>query len=81
MNELVLLDSALKHNVPALLVDLTNTIRHGDVCLMGESDPYLIEAKASKNLRDQLRGVLFASRIVRIVSPSAAKVLAPIPCH
>jgi hypothetical protein len=50
VNELVLLDSALKHNVPALLVDLTNTIRHGDVCLMGESDPYLIEAKASKNL-------------------------------
>lgn len=49
-NELVLLDSALKNNVPALLVDLTNTIRHGDICLMGESDPYLIEVKASKKL-------------------------------
>jgi hypothetical protein len=36
--------------VPALLVDLTNTIRHGDICLMGESDPCLIEMKASKNL-------------------------------
>jgi hypothetical protein len=46
--ELILLDSALKHNVPAMLVDLTNTIRYGDVCLMGESDPYLIEVKASK---------------------------------
>src|SRR6266851_2846868 len=49
-NELALLDSALEHNVPAVLVDLTNTIRHGDICLMGESDPYLIEVKASKNL-------------------------------
>lgn len=49
-NELVLLDAALEHNVPALLVDLTNTIRHGDICLMGESDPFLIEVKASKKL-------------------------------
>lgn len=49
-NELALLDSALRHKVPALLVDLTNTIRHGDICLMGESDPYLIEVKASKKL-------------------------------
>jgi hypothetical protein len=49
-NELALIEFALKHNVPALLVDLTNTIRHGDVCLMGGSDPYLIEAKASKKL-------------------------------
>jgi hypothetical protein len=47
-NELALLDSALENNVPALLVDLTNTVRHGDICLMGESDPFLIEVKASK---------------------------------
>jgi hypothetical protein len=52
-NELALLDSALKHNVPAVLVDLTNTIRHGDICLMGESDPYLIEVKASKKLNSR----------------------------
>jgi hypothetical protein len=49
--ELLFLDSALlEHKVPALLVDLTNTIRHGDVCLMGESDPFLIEVKSSKTL-------------------------------
>jgi hypothetical protein len=47
-NEIALLDSALEHKVPAILVDLTNTNRHGDICLMGESDPYLIEVKASK---------------------------------
>ena len=55
VNELVLLDSALEDNVPALLVDLTNTIRHGDICLMGESDPYLIEVKTSKVLDNRGR--------------------------
>ena len=49
-NELAVIDDALEHNVPALLVDLTNTIRHGDICLMGAADPYLIEVKASKKL-------------------------------
>ncbi len=52
-NELVILDSALKHGIPALLVDLTNTIRHGDVCLLGKSDPFLIEAKLGKNLNSR----------------------------
>jgi hypothetical protein len=49
-NEIAVLDELLNQRVPALLVDLTNTIRHGDICLMGKSDPYLIEVKASKNL-------------------------------
>ena len=42
-----LLESALAHKVPAVLADLTNTIRHGDLCLLGASDPYLIEVKSS----------------------------------
>lgn len=49
-NELAMLDSAFEHNIPAVLVDLTNTIRHGDICLMGASDPCLIEVKSSKKL-------------------------------
>jgi len=49
-NELLLLKSALEHSVPAILVDLTNTIRHGDVCLLGGGDPCLIEAKLSKKM-------------------------------
>jgi hypothetical protein len=52
-NELALLESALEHGVPAILVDLTNTIRHGDVCLLGGPDPYLIEAKSSKKLNSR----------------------------
>ncbi|KQR55989.1 hypothetical protein [Brevundimonas sp. Leaf168] len=43
--ELHVLRSALDHGVPALLCDLTNSIRHGDVCLLGGSDPHLIEVK------------------------------------
>lgn len=41
---------ALQQNVPALLVDLTNTLRHGDVCLMGRPILQLIEVKASAGL-------------------------------
>lgn len=47
-SEWALLESALSHGVPAVLADLTNTIRHGDVCLLGASDPHLIEVKSSK---------------------------------
>ena len=38
---------------PSVLCDLTNTIRHGDICVMVEADPILIEVKSSgtKNQR------------------------------
>ena len=48
--EIVLLKNAAKYNVPAVLCDLTNTLRHGDVCLLGSNDPYPIEVKTSKKL-------------------------------
>lgn len=48
--EFSLVLDALTHRVPALLTDLTNSIRHGDVCLCGESVPYLLEVKSSSNL-------------------------------
>ena len=44
--ELLVLTTYLDEGTPALLVDLTNSIRHGDVCLMDSSDPYLIEVKS-----------------------------------
>ncbi len=49
----VVLD-AKKHGVPALLTDLTNTIRHGDVCLLGASDPYVVEVKSSSNTNQRV---------------------------
>ena len=33
---------------PCVLTDLTNTIRYGDVCLLRDPDPFLIEVKSSK---------------------------------
>jgi hypothetical protein len=58
-SEIAFLEDVLARKVPALLCDLTNTIRHGDVCLMAGPDPRLIEVKASKSLdrrgRRQLR--------------------------
>lgn len=48
-HELALLTDAIKSKVPALLCDLTNVIRHGDLCLLGDSDPVVIEVKSSKN--------------------------------
>ena len=47
--------AAIEHGVPAVLCDLTNIIRYGDVCLLGDSDPYLIEVKTSPNLNQRGR--------------------------
>jgi hypothetical protein len=41
--------------VPSILVDLTNSIRRGDVCLLGGSDPYLIEVKTAVRLNGRAR--------------------------
>lgn len=50
MNEYRLLRKVLSMNVPAILSDLTNIIRHGDVCLMGAADPVPWEVKSSANI-------------------------------
>jgi hypothetical protein len=54
-NEIAVVESAIKAGVPAILVDLTSSIRHGDVCLLGENDPYLIEVKSGERLNDRGR--------------------------
>ncbi|EGQ8449668.1 hypothetical protein ACRTEU_23815 [Vibrio alginolyticus] len=38
-NELALVHNAIANDIPAILNDLTNVIRHGDVCLLGAPDP------------------------------------------
>jgi len=61
VNEFALLLEAKANGVPALLCDLTNTIRHGDICLLGAGDPYVLEAKSSNNtnkrVKRQLRSI------------------------
>jgi hypothetical protein len=49
VGELACLFSALEHQVPAVLSDITNTIRYGDVCLLGASDPVPIEVKSGSS--------------------------------
>lgn len=39
----------VSRKVPALLSDLTNTIRHGDICVLVGPDPIPVEVKTSKN--------------------------------
>lgn len=54
----------LRQGIPALLADLTNTIRHGDVCLMVGPDPVLIEVKLGeldtrgRQQRDSIRQLM-----------------------
>jgi len=54
-NEVAVVESAINVGVPAILTDLTNSIRHGDVCLLGENDPHLIEVKSGQKLNHRGR--------------------------
>ena len=51
--EVSLMLEAIDKNVPAVLCDITNTLRFGDVCLLGSSDPILIEVKTSSRLNQR----------------------------
>jgi hypothetical protein len=44
-----LLRRLAQQGIPALLCDVTNTVRHGDVCVLSGSDPMPIEVKSSSN--------------------------------
>ena len=48
--ELACLDAAISAGVPAVLCDITNVLRYGDVCLLGASDPMLLEVKSGDRL-------------------------------
>jgi hypothetical protein len=39
----------LREGIPVLLCDLTNVVRYGDICLLVDSDPHLVEVKSSSN--------------------------------
>lgn len=46
--ELKALRYIISQNVPAILSDLTNCIRHGDICVLVGPDPMLFEVKSGK---------------------------------
>lgn len=45
--ELFFLRKSLDNGLPAVLCDLTNTIRYGDLCFLIDDDPKIIEIKSS----------------------------------
>ena len=45
--EIKALRSLLDGGCPSVLCDLTNTIRYGDICVLAEDDPTIIEVKSS----------------------------------
>lgn len=47
-SEISFLEGAISHSVPTMLCDITNVLRYGDICLLGDSDPFPIEIKSSK---------------------------------
>lgn len=51
--EVAILKSAIDHRVPAVLSDITNIVRYGDLCLLGGPDPVPIEVKSSKGLNQR----------------------------
>lgn len=53
--ELACLAHLAADGVPAVLCDITNVLRYGDVCMLGASDPYLIEVKSSDRLNQRAK--------------------------
>lgn len=51
--ELEELERVSRSGVPVLLTDLTNTIRHGDLCVLVGPDPLLLESKTSSRLNSR----------------------------
>jgi len=51
--ELEIVRKVIGKGGPILLCDITNVLRHGDVCLMLSDDPILIEVKSSKNQNER----------------------------
>lgn len=52
-NEWTLLKQALEHGVPAVLCDLTNVLRFGDLCLLAGPEPFVMERKSGTRLNDR----------------------------
>jgi len=44
-----LLNCGISMGVPVILSDLTNIVRHGDICALGGNDPVPVEVKSSSN--------------------------------
>ncbi|MBX3566323.1 MAG: hypothetical protein KF730_17320 [Sphingomonas sp.] len=53
--ELACLAHLTADGIPAVLCDITNILRYGDICMLGASDPHLIEVKSSNHLNQRAK--------------------------
>ncbi len=53
--ELAYFAHLIAEGIPAVLCDITNILRYGDVCMLGASDPQLIEVKSSDRLSQRAK--------------------------
>jgi hypothetical protein len=51
--EIRLLEEITSKGMPCVLTDLTNSLRHGDICILTGGDPYLIEVKSGNRLNER----------------------------
>jgi hypothetical protein len=51
--EITLLLEIIDRGLPAVLCDITNVLRYGDLCLLTESDPLLFEVKSGPKLNQR----------------------------
>ncbi|MBS1089509.1 hypothetical protein [Gluconobacter wancherniae] len=47
-NEMRCLEAVISLGVPAVLCDITNVLRYGDICVLAGNDPSFVEVKSSK---------------------------------
>jgi len=60
--------------VPALLCDLTNVLRHGDVCILVGPDPMPLEIKSGKNTNERAaRQIDSIKKLVRFFASDEAR--------
>jgi hypothetical protein len=65
-NELRCVEEVTSRGFPCIQTDLTNSVRHGDVCILTGGDPYLLEVKTSE--RQNERGMRQIDEITKLHS-------------
>lgn len=66
--------SSMEMGIPALLHDITMSIRHADISLLGQNEPFLIEVKSSLNVNKRVeRQKLNLEKISNFLSNDVAE--------
>ncbi|CAI2094159.1 Uncharacterised protein [Serratia fonticola] len=79
-DEWALIKIAFRQGIPALLHDITMSVRHGDISLLGNDEPFLIEVKSSSNVNKRIeRQKASLEKITNFITTDEAKGFRGIP--